>query len=319
MKIPITWEATEQPSDDDNAGNVWFWAETYREFHQGLKLVLQHLKSFEDLARELELKASPFDEQVQRIEMMIAWGEARLGQSFDITLRQVSYGSLRYLKAGVLLRAGELLKRRQDVLSQRQMVPSSFLQAFDARIQQLLNFAEQGVLKALRPAELFFEASALAAGPPSVAPQGEPHGVIADTPYSADASVIDPVLRERCLPILNAFDDQGLRKQFDTVIREMSVVVEDRVRSLSGCEGTLSGLELFAAAMTGTAPRIKFSDRKDLQEAAHLLFRGYSGFVRNDVMHRLHGGFTRERVLQLLGMVDYLLDLLAHAEVQPQS
>ncbi len=107
--------------------------------------------------------------------------------------------------------------------------------------------------------------------------------------------------------------------QFDTVIREMSVILEDRVRLLSGCEGALSGSELFAAAMTGAAPRIKFSTRKDLQEAAHLLFRGYSGFVRNDVMHRLSGGFTKERVLQLLGMVDYLLDLLAHAEVLSQD
>ena len=99
----------------------------------------------------------------------------------------------------------------------------------------------------------------------------------------------------------------------------MSVILEDRVRLLSGCDGKLSGIELFAAAMTGATPRIRFSDRKDLQEAAHLLFRGYSGFVRNDVMHRLSGGFTRERVFQLLGMVDYMLDLLAHAEGSSQK
>ena len=36
-------------------------------------------------------------------------------------------------------------------------------------------------------------------------------------------------------------------------------------------------------------------------------------------MHRLSGGFTSERVFQLLGMVDYLLDLLADAEVSSEA
>ena len=63
-------------------------------------------------------------------------------------------------------------------------------------------------------------------------------------------------------------------------------------------------------------PRIKFSDVKDLQESAHLLFRGYSGFVRNEVMHGLVPSYTRERVLQLIGMVDYLLFILSAAETK---
>ena len=61
-------------------------------------------------------------------------------------------------------------------------------------------------------------------------------------------------------------------------------------------------------------PTIKFSDEKDIQESAHLLFRGYSGFVRNEVMHGLVSSYTRERVLQLMGMVDYLLFILSNAE-----
>jgi hypothetical protein len=67
--------------------------------------------------------------------------------------------------------------------------------------------------------------------------------------------------------------------------------------------------------MAKDRPRIKFSDQKDVQESAHLLFRGYSGFVRNEVMHRLVPSYTQERVLQLLGTVDYLLFLLSRAEV----
>jgi hypothetical protein len=325
MDLPVTWEGREQPRDDQNAGNVWFWAATYREFQEGLKLALERLKRFDDVARELDLQASPYDEEVERLETMIEWGEERLKSSGTsrITVAGVSYGLLRYLKAGILLRASELLNRRQHVISERSTVPKSILEAFDSRIQQLLNLAEQGALQGLRPAELFFETispdGSQPATPVGTTPTVELRGLIGREPYSSEPPIVDSILRERCLPILSAFDEQGLTNQFDTLIREMSVILEDRVRLLSGCDGALSGTELLAAAMTGATPRIKFSDRKDLQDAAHLLFRGYSGFVRNDVMHRLSGGFTRERVFQLLGMVDYLLDLLARAEVSSKK
>ena len=38
MTIPVTWEDNQQPGEDEIAGNVWFWAETYRELQEGLKL-----------------------------------------------------------------------------------------------------------------------------------------------------------------------------------------------------------------------------------------------------------------------------------------
>ena len=72
---------------------------------------------------------------------------------------------------------------------------------------------------------------------------------------------------------------------------------------------------LFQLRWGGEKPRIQFSDRKDLQESAHLLFRGYSGFIRNELMHELVPSFTRQRVSQLLAMVDYLLDLLSTAKI----
>jgi hypothetical protein len=61
---------------------------------------------------------------------------------------------------------------------------------------------------------------------------------------------------------------------------------------------------------------IRFSQERDVQEAAHLFFRGYSGLVRNEVMHRLTKSYTRERVVQLLATVDYLLYLLSNAEIE---
>jgi uncharacterized protein Ymh len=147
-------------------------------------------------------------------------------------------------------------------------------------------------------------------------------GLLGGATYESELVVVDPTLRERCLNILNTLGEKGLVTQFDTVIREMSVILEDRIRQLTGSSEKLSGAELISAAMGGEKPRIQFSDRKDLQESAHLLFRGYSGFIRNEVMHKLVPSFTRQRVSQLLAMVDYLLDLLSTAKIPnrtPQS
>ena len=93
----------------------------------------------------------------------------------------------------------------------------------------------------------------------------------------------------------------------------MSVILEDKIRNISGIQGK-SGVELMSAAFASKPPLLKFSDDANLQDSAHLLFRGYSGFIRNEVMHRLVPNYTKERVLQLMGFVDYLLFLLSGVE-----
>ena len=74
-----------------------------------------------------------------------------------------------------------------------------------------------------------------------------------------------------------------------------------------------------AAYLTGQAlagawrpPReaVRYSLRAAEQEAAHLLFRGVFGLLRNPSHHRLLGAIDRQRVIQLLGWLDYLLHLI---------
>jgi hypothetical protein len=250
---------------------------------------------------------------------MIDWGEKRLGaeasQSFgEITVDGVSYGLLRYLKAGILFRVLQLFQKRDEVLKKAKTVPRSILQTFDERIKQLLNLAEMGMLNGLKPADVFFDIISSDEQPNEdlkILPQ-IPASINQGTSF--EVPIIDPVLRKRCLSLLDALEEGGTRDQYDTIIREMSVILEDRVRDLSGYTGKLSGVQLFGETMGKLPPKIKFSDDKNIQESAHLLFRGYSGFVRNEVMHGLVSSFTRERVLQLIGMFDYLLFILSNAE-----
>ncbi len=49
------------------------------------------------------------------------------------------------------------------------------------------------------------------------------------------------------------------------------------------------------------------SDIPAEQDAAHLLFRGIFGLLRNVPHHRLLGELQPERVLQVLGTLDYCL------------
>ena len=320
MEIKYTWEGVKQHPDEQTAGSPWFYVETYREFHKGLKIAIQELEKYSSLIQEIELESSPYEQEILRLKRMIEWGEELLKDTekskFDeITLSGVSWGSLRYLKAGILLKARQLILKRLSVLAGNRLIPRSVLKTFDERIEQLLNMAEQGMLNGLKPAGIFFE----------VVPEKQPEknykqpllrNSTTGAKYSSDeVPIVDQALRKRCLSILNAIEDKGIDNQYDTIIREMSVILEDRVREISGYSGKASGAELFSAVVAKEPPLIKFSDKEDIQESAHLLFRGYSGFVRNEAMHKLVPSYTRERVLQLLGTVDYLLFLLSTAEV----
>ena len=318
-----TWAGVEQPSDDAGAGSPWFFLETYIEFHQGLRDLLQELERHRQLVQQLGLSASPYEEEVDHLRGMLEWGEAKIKEKKNdsrgmIVVNGVSFGSLRYLKAGILYRAFLVQMQRRDFLSKNTLVPRSVLRSFDDRVAQLRNMGEMGKMSGLRPADVLFEFTEGVETPvadhrPGIEPARPMARPVTDVP------IVDEVLRTRCLPLLKVIDGAESPEQFDTVIREMSVVLEDRVREVSGFTGKASGAELFSAVMARDPVLVRFSSEKDVQEAAHLFSRGYSGLVRNEVMHRLVRSFTRERVLQLLGLVDYLLYLLSRAEVSTKD
>jgi hypothetical protein len=221
------------------------------------------------------------------------------------------------LKAGVLLRAQKLIEKRRQVIMEKRFVPGSVIKSIDERIGQLLNLAEQGKLSALRPADIFFE----------VIPQNEQLAPMQEillrspttgTGYaSSEMPVVDRQLRERCLSILRSVSDIANNGQrLDSVVREMSAVLESRIRDVAGYSGTASGATLLGELMGGENPKIRFSMQKNFQDGAHALFRGYFGFIRNGVMHNIVESYTHERVMQLLGTVDYLLFLLARATIR---
>lgn len=139
---------------------------------------------------------------------------------------------------------------------------------------------------------------------------------LAQTSSSAlhSVEIRDPELRKRCLDLLSRFRKDGQHDRLDTVVNEATRILEDRLRSLSSAPATCVGVDLVKHAFGSLSPRLIVSNVSPEQEAAHLLFRGVFGFVRNSVHHRLVGTLDPGRVLQIVGMVDYLISVAEAAK-----
>jgi len=318
---------TDGPSDNTRVGEVWFLAKDYQFLIEGLKGISDHFTRFEEVKKQFDLKDTDFDLLLERIKDMIGWGEDRLkNPRGGIIEHGVTYGSIRLLKAGGMFLVHKLERQREEVLARYPDIPRALLSSIDEKIVQFRDRCEKGVMNGLRPADIFFEVTQSdRGGPPRINP--ESLGEINSTrfkipPYLEKIPIMDEGLKNRCFPLIASLDSPetnrergGEGNQLDTIVREMSVILEDRIRKLAGLEDAhLNGIPLMAKAFGGPNPPLVFSLMKDIQESAHHLYRGYSGFVRNEVMHSLVTTYSRERVIQLLGLVDYLLFLLTQAE-----
>lgn len=323
-------QLTPPPPDNAVAGDIVFFADSHRFCIEGLKDLKNHLVQFEDVKKTFELEHSEYDELIEYITRIINWAEEKLGPdvsgSHHIFEYGVRYGSLRLLKAGGFYRLHKRENQRDDLLAKHPDLPRALLASIDEKTSQFRDWLEQGVMNGLRPAEIFFEVTKQAGGQISeqskVTVQNE-NALKASAPlYLEKIPIFDGELRTRCLSLLSSLDysikgtdsdEKGT--QLDTVVREMSVILESRIRELAGLASeSIEGQELMSRAFSGSSPLLRFSSEPAIQQSAHLLFRGYSGFVRNEVMHRLVHTFTSERVLQLLGLVDYLMFVLSRAE-----
>jgi hypothetical protein len=125
--------------------------------------------------------------------------------------------------------------------------------------------------------------------------------------------ILDPELRSRCLDLFQRFKQDGQHERLDTVVTEATRILENKLRSISGAPAECVGVELATYAFGGKTPKLSVSKVLAEQESIHLLFRGVFGFIRNHVHHQLVENLLPERVLQIVGMIDYLIFLAENA------
>ncbi len=264
------------------------------------------LRSFQITSeiKELRTFADRFQKMVQGAE---DWGDAETS---------ISHGLVRRLKAVAQLYLSELEARRDAIASARTLTALG-LEALDTRLTQWREKLEMGVFKSADPLPLVISAPAALPSQATVAtPVPSPSlaaPATAQAPAPVTIGILDPELRERCLDLFNVFDETNQTHRFDTVISEATRILEDRVRKRAGLGVDLIGMDLMSAAFGTTPPKLQMSSVDNEQKAAHLLFRGAVGFIRNPVQHQLLSQLHRDRVLQILGYIDYLLYLTATA------
>lgn len=124
-------------------------------------------------------------------------------------------------------------------------------------------------------------------------------------------SIDDEELRERCADILSA------RNNFDRVVNQATMVLEDRVRRKAKASTGLTGTQLVNTYVKAKPEesKIAFSSDVDEQEGFSNVLRGMMLAFRNTTHHSPSDTWTREDALKVCAFVDYLLKRLEAAEV----
>lgn len=119
--------------------------------------------------------------------------------------------------------------------------------------------------------------------------------------------ITDEELRRRCYDLLVAEGD------YDRVVREACVVLEDRIRKAAGYGKGQMGVALMQSAFSAKNPVLRLSAHEQEQQGAMNIFAGIMGFFRNDAGHNLVESYSQDDVIRLVAMIDLLLKLVSDA------
>jgi hypothetical protein len=273
----------------------------------------------DELLREIlgpeQRRSFPIERIARDISRCREWLEKQMQESSIAPYAEVdiTHGRVRLIKSAGTLYLAEL-SRRRDVIAQRPNVSRYVLQAVDQKLAEGREYLNVGVVGRTDPLPLLMD-EVLGRAPESALPAREDES-LAHRPQPRplvmqSIEIRDPELRERCLDLFELFREQGQPERLDTVVMEATRILENRLRALSGADATIGGVELAKFALGDK--RLMVSHVAPEQEAAHLLYRGVFGFIRNRVHHRLVADLQPERVLQIVGMIDYLISVAAAA------
>lgn len=271
----------------------------------------EHLSNFltEDIRREFKIGRALDETKHYR-----TWLEGLLNEkpnAFDIDV-SIAHGTVRYLKSVGKLYLG-FLKQKRNLLSTNPNCTSNLLSALDRQITALdeaLN--TMGIFKNASLIPLIVDQniseptnSDLSVNTESLSKISRPKPQVVST-----IEILDAELRTRCLDLFNQFQESVQPERHDTVIAEAARILENRLRKLTNSTDGAAGLVLVGRAFDRDRPILKVSDISGEQEGAQQLFRGFFGFIRNQFSHKLVSDTTPERVLQILGLVDYLISII---------
>jgi len=126
---------------------------------------------------------------------------------------------------------------------------------------------------------------------------------------AADYLLTDAQLKSRCRPLLRR------KKHLDTVIREATVVLDDRLRKVSGITEKINPAPLVSKVLNPDPSKaiLVVSDEPSEQQGFHNMCLGLILAFRDPAHHTLNDNITQQDALKLLAFVDVLLTTIASA------
>jgi len=124
-------------------------------------------------------------------------------------------------------------------------------------------------------------------------------------------SIVDDELRTRCSDILSA------PSNFDRVINQATLVLEDRIRTKAGVGKDLVGVNLVNKVLN-TDPQktiLLVSDNPEVHEGICHICRGIMMSFRNPTHHTLLNNITREEALKFTAFIDNILKILNECKI----
>ena len=308
-----------------------FSAETTRLLIQALRYYANRLESDLQVVRDNSALSGLLDEEATRT-FPIAQEISELRRHADYLVEKlkhaeqwgdyempISHGLVRKYKSICMLYLTEL-ERQRDYVSSRHAFTMLGMEAIDTKLSAWLEKLAMPLFREAELVPLQFADVVVAPSEPGVQVASDSKASYVPAPKVATTiEIVDQQLRERCLDLFNEFNSSNQSHRFDTVVNEATRVLEDRIRKLAGLGEEVAGVDLMTKAFSPKAVILRLSTQDAEQEAAHLLFRGAFGFIRNPAHHRLIEKLEKERVLQILGFIDYLLYLTHTAVKEPKT
>lgn len=264
---------------------------------------------------EEERKNFEIHHELYRIDWTRSWIKEKLDSGKNHYFCDISHGTVRFLKSIGTLYLSHLQNRRNRLAS-RPNISKYALGAVDKKISELREMVTTGIFQDATIMPLLIEELLVSEHIETVQREEAIVEAVLPRPIVIESiEILDQDLRSRCLDLFNSFEKAGQRDRHDTVLTEATRIFEDKLRKICRATANVSGVELVQYAFGGTNPKLIVSDVPAEQEAAHLLFRGVFGLLRNVPHHRLLGELQPERVLQVLGTLDYCLAVAQGSKV----
>lgn len=273
---------------------------------------------FNALFSQDELISFPINIELQKVSNVCEWLKNIINSKnedqwyFDI---DISHGTVRFLKSISIIFI-EHLRQNRNKIALNPNISKFVIEAIDQKLSHLEEKIHSGVFRNASPYPLLLDQL------PNIESEfnhiensSDIKKYISPPPVFVDSiEIFDQELRRRCLDLFAQFKKDGQHDRLDTVLAEATRILEDRIRKLSNASQECTGVELAKYAFGQKEPPLIVSNSIAEQEAAHLLFRGVFGFIRNRVHHHIVETLIPERVLQIVAMVDFLLFIAESAQ-----